>query len=422
MRAPLICLSALALALSGCGSSNSEPSGTDPSPASPDGGSPTAPGVPDGSGSPTDDGTALIDADSYEAILRQVVTVANDEPLDAAAAGLTPLFETVDGLVHDAFANGAASGDGLSFVSREDGTGGPDRSTFTFSCDGGGTLAALTYVYDDLDFSPLLDTITASGTCLVGGDGYDGRAYRLYRIVRTPTEESYAMSVVRADGSSLTLDGDYTDDRTEGMYSVAHGWTDASLVTDDGSSTTRIDGYTSSRTDVPDFGPATPLYQVDLPEGGTASVYGTGGAPTAKVAFSVTAPWTSGERLDVSVDLASTTTSYRLAEAEADGSYRPLSDLGSPLVLTNADTGEQITIDNLPASSAEPAQWQSGSLTITAADGSSLVLSPETGDPATFSVTIRGVPDPIVREWADGFQVACPREDCGSSPASASGL
>lgn len=51
---------------------------------------------------------------------------------------------------------------------------------------------------------------------------------------------------------------------------------------------------------------------------------------------------------------------------------------------------------------------------MTAPDGSGLTLSPETGDPATFSVVIDGEGgEPIVRDWADGFQVSCPSPfDC----------
>ena len=54
-------------------------------------------------------------------------------------------------------------------------------------------------------------------------------------------------------------------------------------------------------------------------------------------------------------------------------------------------------------------QWQSGTIRIVAPDGSALTLSPETGNPATFSVTTDGdAGGPTVRERSDGFQLNCP--------------
>ena len=44
-----------------------------------------------------------------------------------------------------------------------------------------------------------------------------------------------------------------------------------------------------------------------------------------------------------------------------------------------------------------PAQWQSGTIRVVAADGTGLTLSPDTADSAAFSVTIDGeTGDPII--------------------------
>lgn len=414
---------AVAVALSGCGSSDSDPSGV-PGPTTVPGtdigvppssdGTPDTPDTPEpGDGEPATG--AIITSDTYEDILRQVVTVANDDVLNAAADAATPLFDTVDGLVREASANGAASGNGLTFVSSEAVDDGP-YSNFSFACDGGGTLVGNAYAADDVSGGPFLGEITTSDACTVDGTSYDGSALtRAIRFVRAPDERSYdAFSVTRADGGSFTLDGDYEDTTPEGNVPANDfGWTDASYTANDGDSMTRIDGYTSLRSAVYGFfvpADGESLYTAELPDGETATVGKIPQNATAKVTFAVTAPWSSGERLDVSVDLAATDSAYGFVNVSGGTSLGtsdyPLSDLGSPLVLTNLDTGEQLSIDNLPRPDAT--QWRTGTLTVGAADGSALVLSPETGDPATFSVAIDGESAAIVRDWSDGFQVSCP--------------
>ena len=429
MRTPSIrssaCLLALAVtaALAGCGSSDSDSPDDTGAPVTPDDGSPptTGPDGTPGTAEPGDGGPAtgaLITSENYEDILRRVVVIANDEVMNAAADAATPLFDTVEALAREASANGAAMGGGLTFVSSEPVDDG-SFANFSFACDGGGTLVGRAYVADDVPGGPFLGKITASEACTVDGTSYDGGALRPlgFTFVRAPYQASYdAFSVTRADGSSFTLDGDYTDTTPEGNVPAnSLGWTETNYTADEGGSTTRIDGYDSLRSAVYGFFPAgdggPPLYTAELPNGETATVGEVPDEASAEVTFAVTAPWSSDERLDVAVDLRVSDSVYEFVSVSGGTSLEtpdyPLSDLGSPLVLTNLDTGEQLTIDNLPRPDAT--QWQTGTLAIEAADGSGLVLSPQTDDPATFSVAIDGEPEAVVREWSDGFQVSCPQ-------------
>ena len=413
------CLLALAVtaALAGCGSSDPDSPDDTGAPAVPDGGAPVTPedgsptspepgGTPDtvepGDGEPAT--AAFIDPDDYEDVLRRIITVANDEVLNDAAAAATPLFEIVGELVREAATNGAASGDGLTFVSSEPVDGGP-YANFSFACDGGGTLVGNAYAADDAPGGPALERITTTEACIVGGTRYDGSALRRVRFVRGPDESTYdRFSVTRADGFSFTLDGSYTDTTPAGnLPANDFGWTDTDYTADENGSTTRIDGYTSRRGAVYGFIPSG--------DGETATVGEIPRDATARVTFSVTAPWSSGERLDVAVDLGLGESRYAFVPVSGGTSTEnpdyPLSDLGSPLTLTDLDTGEQLIIGNPPLPDAT--QWQTGTLAISAAGGSRLVLSPETGDPATFSVAFDDDPDAVTRAWSDGFQVSCPQ-------------
>ena len=397
------CTAAVLVLLAGCGSSDSDSSdGVDPSSDAPSGGDSSGTDSPDtgasgsgssGTGSPdtgspdtgsSDSGTPdagspgggepgsggegggatsgdapVISSDSYETILREVIAIADDRVLDAASESVDPLIASLRSLYVQARESGAASGDGLVFVSDE-ARGGESERAVTFSCGDGGTLVVEASVYDDLENSPLVSGFSAGEGCAIGGDLYAGRVFKLVRIVRgTDVENFEGFSVTRADGDSLALDGDYSDSAPEGRGpGVDTGWSDADLLVVEDGETTRIDGLESLRSSSTFTGPgATP------------------GATTG-AAFSVTAPWSSNERLDVTVDLGFDWEDTDAAREEG------------------RITGQQ---------------WQRGTLRVVAPDGSALTLTPETGDPATLSVTIDGEGgEPIVREWSDGFQLNCP--------------
>ena len=364
-----VCAGVLLALLVGCGS-DSDPDSSAPSDTdAPDAGSPSAPdtgSVPNGADSPAPGAAGLITSDGYETILREVVGLANGEPLDAVSARVRPVLDATAPLVQQAIDTGAASGDGLVFVSFEPRSddGGPSGE-YAFSCENGGTLTVNSS--DDESFGgPFVSSMSADGPCAIGDAAYEGSAdVGLPFAVRATTVRTFeAFSIARADGDSVALDGEYVDEGPGAMGPVAEeGWSGASLAVVDGGETTRVEGYASRRRSA---SPSSLLGE----EAPSAS---------AEVAFSVAAPWSSNARLDVTVDLALVAPDL---SADEPGPY--------------------------------PAQWRSGTLRVVAPDGSGLTLSPETGDPATFSVAFDGdAGEPVVREWADGFQVRCPAPfDC----------
>ena len=354
-----VCGAVLVALLAGCGSDSdpSDPSSSTPSDLPSD--TPSGPAAPVDTAPPSSGGTALITSGTYEPILRRVVAIANDETLDAAALRVRPVLDGFAGLVRQAIDTGAASGgDGLAFTSFEplgaDGVSGD----YTFSCGNGGTVTVRST--DDASAGgPFITRMATDGTCTLGDDAYEGVAdMGLPFPVREPDTDTFErFSIARADGDSLALDGErFTEFDEVGVF-FEQGWNGASLVSVDAGETTRVEGLTSLRRSV------APSELVDEPP-----------SVAADIRFSVTAPWSSNETLDVTVDLAH-------------------ADPG----IASDDTGPY------------PARWSTGTLRIAAPDGSGLTLSPETGDPATFSVTFDGEGgETVVRDWADGFQVSCP--------------
>ena len=378
-----VCAAVLVALLAGCGSDSDSPdpsplpgspSDTDAAAAPDDAGSPAAPAdgsiddgfadddsAPDDTVPPPSSGaTALIAPGTYETILREIVAIANEGALDAASARVRTVLDGFEDPVRQVIDTGAASGDGgLAFVSFEPrfDDGGPSGD-YTFSCGNGGSVTV-----ESVDGSsaggPFITRMATDGTCAIGDDAYEGTADTFRPPVRTPYTDTFErFSITRADGDSLALDGEYFTEFDEVGVFFETGWNGASLASVDAGETTRVEGYTSLRRSV------APSELVEEPP-----------SVAADVRFSVTAPWSSNETLDVSVDLAHA--NPELVRNDAGGPY--------------------------------PAQWSTGTLRVTAPDGSGLTLSPETGDPATFSIAFDGEDDgePVVRDWADGFQVRC---------------
>lgn len=305
-----------------------------------------------------DDATPVISTDNAETLLREVISMANDEALNEASARLDPVFVTVKGLIDQARIDGASSGNGLTYLYSDAINDGGAISEYSFSCDSGGTLVARAYYNDPIN-GAYVDRLVAASACSIDDAAYEGSAYKAVRFVRGTDVSTFEnFSVEYANGDSLFIDGELIDTSPEGRGPITEiSWTEASLLAVEGGETTRIDDYSSFRRSV---------VRSQIP--GVADP-----STVAQVSFSVTAPWTSGNALDVRVDLA---------YAEPTGSSN--------------ETG------------INSAQWQTGTLRVTANDGSGLTLTPNIEDSSTFSVAIDGdSTDPIILNWADGYQVQC---------------
>lgn len=224
-------------------------------------------------------------------------------------------------------------------------------------------IAVVDRAYSDEAVGTNVEQLVAEGACSIGNAAYEGSAYKAVRVVRaTDLSEFDDFTVSLADGDSLALDGEYANTATEGRGPyVVTGWTDANLHLVANGETSKLDSYSSNRTS---YVRNTFINGIDRGDPGA----------TAQVDFSISAPWSAGESLDVVVDLV-----YVDAEDSVEDE-----------------------------SGGFPAQWQRGTVSVTAADGTGFTLSPDTGDAATFAVTVDGESgDAIIHTWADGFQITC---------------
>ncbi len=93
----------------------------------------------------------------------------------------------------------------------------------------------------------------------------------------------------------------------------------------------------------------------------------------------------------------------------------PVFDLGTPLIIPNATTnGADKVINQRPYT--DEAQWQQGSLRITAIDGSNVTLRPSTTDNSMLTIELNDSGELQERRWADGFHIDCSDRviGCGS--------
>lgn len=300
-----------------------------------------------------------ITVENHTSVLRKIVKIANDETLNAASTSLDPVFLKVENLVGQAIVEGSASGNGLTFISSDIVSENVEEANFTFSCDSGGTLIAHALLGEIIG-GPRVDTLVAEGACSIDDAAYEGTVFKQIQLARHTLVNTFdSLTVSYANGDSLLIDGDYSDDSagTQGL-SATIGWTNATLHVIENGEMTLVDNYLSDRYS---------LYPNDITNGTPASA-------TATVNFNITAPWSNSIPLDVAIDLT----------------YIDPND-----TMSN-ETGEY------------SAQWQSGKIRVTASDGTGFIVSPDTGDINTISVVIDGDTDnPIIYNWADGFQIIC---------------
>jgi len=71
------------------------------------------------------------------------------------------------------------------------------------------------------------------------------------------------------------------------------------------------------------------------------------------------------------------------------------------------------TYDN-PLKDSAP-QWQIGEISLTAIDGSSLLIKPDSTDPHSVLIELNNSGETVSRQWSDGYQLDCPSffVDCG---------
>jgi len=376
------------LLLSGCSDSASDKtnspvsqSGLDAGVASSDG----AMTVSDNSSDPAD-----MDQDSTQQVPQTELGIRSDNYLSvlrtaAEAANATSLLNDAESIRE--LAGELRSGHELNTLSEKGLTLTPEVSfegsdgsiSVHYSCDAGGSMV--------LSLSGLLRKMSFDD-CFVGSDLYDGD---FSSYVHQPNELSMnfdQLSVKLADGSSYSIDGRYGHARANLNY--------LSKVKRDIRNLDRVAGYVTLADGT--VGLAAPFYD-------NASV---------EIEFDLHANFPEPAMVKVSSEMFFDGDHFRWVNIpsapDTELPTYPVSDLGNPLMAnsTGSAGGTSILLDTKPQVPEGSQQWSAGSLTVSAGDGSRVVMSPTLDSTETIDVQLNGSNDVLMHSWSDGLQINCP--------------
>ncbi len=312
----------------------------------------------------TSDMLSVADA---EVLLTNVVSVINEDAIDAfyQTANDDDLFTSkrfgITGDAAEQFSRVDAPtletpysielnyGQG-NFVTSED--------TGAFVCDGGGgaivhynnTDVATDYVFDG---------------CVINSSTYSGTAGTRV-VVRGAVNRSpvYDLSILDSSGQTRTLSGGYSSGNTSFVVVDAQSnWNSAFYSGPVEGGELEISEYNVSRTNTNtenDIDRET----LTLGDGTAVSLNEYTVSNSVVGTFSVSAPWSLDQSLAVAVDL-------QYSDAVA--------------IATDVNTGNVVDYSGSDPEAAF--HWQSGSVTVTAEDGSVLLVEPVENQPGSFLVT-----------------------------------
>ena len=312
----------------------------------------------------TPDSPPAITLENAESLLEAVVNIANREPFDEAAKLMSPGVQAVLQSAYGFFAEDEPSDNGLTLI--EGTAGGTSSEGFgglnggEYVCNAGGSAEALSVFGGEnsqgymIRFDEcVLPSGTYSGTVTSysgGRSGYFGSNYE--DIVVSPADDAFTYRYTGSYNETYNrYQGDGTDTLTASLYSAESS---------DGVSVMEITEFESvlSRQLKRELGSFLDILYADI---------------SASISFTAEIPSLSASPLSVSIELA----------------YNPDPDVANPVGL-----------------------WNSGYLSVTAADGSALLatLDDTDGDSTFESVVISVAEDQISRALSEGYLVSCRQE------------
>ena len=337
----------------------------------------------------------VIDLDSYEAILREVIAVVNERPF----------IDLYDPLPSDVAADTVAS-DPIGVALAEvplaripiDLTPyyGTEPELVELTCNAGGSIA----VYGDERGSSLvgLGTIRDIDGCTGVTGTLDGIGYATTTGVADGTFIAGSAGLtVSEEGRTRRFDGRRSLTRGRGFTNIVYDNTVTAYESNGTNGVERVDDYRSARTIRGPFeGPGATVVGVVTPEGEPTTIELGVLEATLESGFTLSSPSTGGQPLEVSASL-------RGRDFTASG---PSPDEGgTPLEsYSQRGAGDGFDFSAPPFNGVdEPFHFSNGQITVTAPDGSSMTLTPTGVD--TLDLTVGEAIIPLRR--TDGYDVSC---------------
>ena len=148
-----------------------------------------------------------------------------------------------------------------------------------------------------------------------------------------------------------------------------------------------------------------------MPDGTTGFVVERAVTADLEVSFNLITPETQTEAVRVDVDL-DYNSSYTEWATHAVNGFEipdfPVTDLGEIVDLYSSEdlSGSPQSIDIQPQDTSP--QWAGGEILITASDGSSILITPDTDQSEALLIELNNSGVPVSRLWSDGYQIDCP--------------
>lgn len=366
-----------------------------------------------------------IGPDNYLAILQTAVMAMNVVSLDEDA-------EKVHQLARDlrtARLSNKLGDYGLTFISEEPFTSDSQEDedfragiNQHYSCDAGGSAVLPIY---DADYGYKVGF--SFDACFVGEDQYNGsyrsNPFRRHGGTGSTVFDNFSANFV--DGSSLSIDGFYSSYYTSGSLYAMQAWEDTNYKKIDNS------GFEFKQLGLNKLVTVNQSFDFDGESGyvtlsdghvGLASPYLNNAGLESE--FTISVNNLEPGLFKVSSDLYFDGDYLRWNSLNPEGLENfiqpdfPVSDLGDPLAVDRRGTygGDTLLLRSIPEVPDGSEQWNTGSFSVIAEDGSRVVMRPSVDSIEMVDIQLNDSSDVITELWSNALQVYCTSRVEGCKP------
>jgi len=282
-----------------------------------------------------------------------------------------------------------------------------------YQCVAGGDLSHTLTNY----IGPFSHGLARFGECRLGENLYSG-TYEQSSGRRSDTVQIFNQLKHRTNSESIEVSGTFTDVSTFATNIEKWMWADTTIQLNRDNGDTSVTGLNWQREGSDAFLSGSLTGFVTTQEGDSRGVQLNTYGATLRSSFSMKTDMTGDDAVEIDVDLnfqGNYLTWFNLNGSDTAYPPYPVSDLGSPLTVTDSNNFTTVQINQIPKDTN--AQWSTGRVLITAADGSSITMRPDPKDKSQMLVTLDRSGEIFSLAVSDGFQINCPSmiDGCGSN-------
>jgi len=357
--------------------------------------------------------STIINANNFTQIVADAVEVINMRSANDLLSESRVRTDEWFGATND-LSNGDAPPSGLEFISESSTTDSVPFVERQFTCLSGGNL---TLEKKDYGLAPAVDRGTRFSNCSINNVSFDG-FFRYFVARRSDRVSVFSDFEKIEDSATSRISGTQTIPYSPINYRDTVEWNDVNFefTNPSGSTTASNLNLTRSGRDSHDFNKTS--YPVTDLQGQERNVHARDYASSIDGSFDMSSPATGQQNVNVEISFSFNNpyyvwdSNFTLIPAAPD---YPVSELGNPLLVLDSENNVELIQQPFIGNG----QWQSGQLTITASDGStvSLIPTPEDNDRNKINIILGDNERIQVESWNGVFQIHCSSviEGCGDN-------